>query len=356
MRRKGLLRCCLLVAVWTILTGAPALAGEFEPGLFGRSLHFSGEGMRHWYSAPGGFQELTGVAYEDIRCQGCPDDQVACVPCHVSSCDRCHAKGAAYSAAAARKSELCLSCHARAKLAAKMDKEAGRQDVHAKAGLACTDCHGAADVHGDGAPYQSMKAPGAIKAACTDCHGKSAPFNAASRPHKLHTRNLACSACHVTATLTCHSCHFDLAMKSGVKAGNFLPVKSYVLLVNYQGKVSAGGAQTLVWEGKPFVAYAPQFTHTVMAKGRGCADCHGSEAARLMAAGKSVTLIDFKEGKAVGWQGVVPAVEGKMDWAFVEKRAGQWVRVEGKPKEQWAGYATPLTNTQLKRLARKMGN
>ena len=280
--------------------------------------------------------------------------------CHpsVNSCDRCHAKGkppeVAYSVAEARKNDTCLACHGREKFAAKLDADAGVQDVHAKAGLGCVDCHGVADLHGDGTPYASMKCPGAIKASCNFCHGKSAAFNPDIRAHKIHAAKLDCAACHVSSTMNCYNCHFSEALRTGQRAGNFIPLRGTLLLVNYRGKVTAGGVQTLVWKGKPFIAYAPQFTHSVTAKGRGCAECHANEAVKLMMAGKSVPVVGFENGKATAWKGVVPALPERLEWVYLDKKGGQWVPIKAKAKEQWAGFATPMREDQLKRLANPM--
>jgi len=346
----------------TACLAIPAAAAERECA-FSKSLHSTGAGMKLWYDQ--GIREMTGIPYEDIKCPDCPKDDVACVPCHVKSCERCHAvkddKGqVSYSVSKAKKSELCLECHGREALTAKLDKEAGTVDVHTQAGMGCTDCHGAVDVHGDGKAYQSMKEPGAIKAACVDCHGASdakapakAPYDATTRAHRVHGGRLECAACHVSSTVNCHSCHFDAAMKTGVKKGNFLPVKSWVLLVNYNGKVTSGGAQTLVWEGKPFVAYAPQFTHSVTANGRGCPDCHASQAVKAISSGKKVTVVGLSEGKAVGFKGVIPLVPESLEWTFAQKKDGSWTPVAAKQaKVQMAGYATPLSKDQMRRLCK----
>jgi hypothetical protein len=206
-----------------------------------------------------------------------------------------------------------------------------------------------------------MKSPGAMRAGCGLCHGggaggKGGNYDPNLKSHKIHAKRLDCSACHVTGTMTCYSCHFDAAMKSGEKKGNFIPMKSWLLLVNHEDKITAGGVQTLVWQGKPFIAYAPQFTHSVTGAGRRCSECHANEAVKLMTAGKKVPVVAFKEGKVEAWKGVVPGVPERLEWAFLEKKDGQWVPVSGQPKEQWVGYATPLNADQLKRMARPMAD
>jgi hypothetical protein len=337
---------------------SPKEAQKFKAGLFGTSLHHTGEGMRHAYDAAGGFGEVTGIPYDKVKCQ---EDNFACTPCHINSCDRCHVKGegenAAYSLAAARRPELCFGCHGREAAAAKMDEAAKTPDVHS--GMKCTECHGTKDVHGDGQAYESLNSPGAMHASCAFCHGgggtKTGSYDPEIRAHKVHSTKLDCSACHVTASMTCYNCHFEAAMKTGEKKGNFVPMKSWLLLVNQGGKVTAGGVQTLVWKDKGFIAFAPQFTHSVTAKGRQCPDCHANEAVRLMNSGQKVPVVAYKDGKVVPWKGVIPALPEKLDWVFLDKKDGQWRPVKVCVKEQWLGQATPLREDQLKRLNFKIG-
>jgi hypothetical protein len=175
------------------------------------------------------------------------------------------------------------------------------------------------------------------------------------RAHKIHASRLDCAACHVTSSMTCYNCHFEAAMKTGEKKGNFIPLKSWLLLVNHEGKVTAGGVQSLTWKGKNFIAYAPQFTHSVVAQGRGCPECHASEAVKLLAKGQKVPVVAYKDGQVVPWKGVVPAAAGKLEWVFLQKQeGGGWAPQPGPVKEQWTGYATPLREDQIKRMVKPM--
>ena len=74
------------------------------------------------------------------------------------------------------------------------------------------------------------------------------------KPHKKHKKkNIACAACHVSSTVTCVNCHFDKFLEEKKRQGNFFAGKSWTLLVNHEGKVTTGNAQTLVSKGKKFV-------------------------------------------------------------------------------------------------------
>lgn len=54
----------------------------------------------------------------------------------------------------------------------------GRQaqfaDIHNQRGIDCADCHGSADVHGDGNVYTTMHTQ--VETACEDCHGTGAAY------------------------------------------------------------------------------------------------------------------------------------------------------------------------------------
>ncbi len=313
---------------------------------FKKSLHATGEGMRYWYEEKGGFMQVTGVPYKDLDCKNC----------HADSCDVCHADKkdgtCLFSVAKAKKEETCLQCHARTKKARALDKAAGITDVHLAKGMGCSDCHSAADVHGDGKEYHSMRDPGAVKVSCTSgkCHQN---LNKAIRPHSVHKRaKIHCNACHVSSTVTCMNCHFDKFLEEKSRKGNFFAAKSWTLLVNHEGWVTTGNAQTLVGKGKKFVAYVPYFTHSVVKEGKKCTDCHGTDAAKAIAAGKPVEMAKFANGKVTHFKGVVPFVPELLKWPWLDKKDGKWVELEGggEPIIQKACYVEPLTEKQLKKL------
>jgi len=326
---------------------------ESCPSFFSKSLHHTGEGMRYWYEEQNGFMKVSGIPYQQLGCKNC----------HVKSCDKCHAvekEGKMiFSVEKAKTLENCFSCHKREASTFKRDKETGHLDVHLAAGMKCTDCHLAQDVHGDGIFYQSMRAEGAVKANCLNCHqkGEKAPmFKADLRSHKVHQNKLDCAACHVSATMVCYNCHFSRYLETKSKKGNFIPMKSWLLLINYKGKVTAGNIMTLVYKGKKFIAYVPYLTHSIMSKGRKCADCHNNKAIKLIKAGKKVPVVSFKNGEIIPWEGVVPTVPEQLEWIFLDKKGEKWVVLKGKeePTVQFAAYGEPLTSQQLKKLFMKM--
>jgi hypothetical protein len=316
---------------------------------FEKSLHFTGEGMRYWYEQEGGFMQVTGIPYKDLDCKNC----------HANSCDECHADKkdgkCLFTLEKTKKNETCLQCHTRARTAMKFDADAGIQDVHFANGMVCSDCHKGIDVHGDGKSYNSMRAPDAVKISCVsgDCHKD---LDKEIRPHSAHKKaKIDCAACHAASTITCVNCHFDnfLKVKKRVPGVNFFPGKSWTLLVNHEGRVTTGNAQTLVSKGKKFVVYAPYFTHSIVKEGRKCADCHASEAVMKITTGEPVEMARFENGKLTHYKGVVPFVPDLIQWPWLDKdKDDTWVELksEEKPIVQKAAYAEPLTEDQIKRL------
>jgi hypothetical protein len=311
---------------------------------FSKSLHYTAEGMRYWYEKDDGLKSITNVPYNQLSCQNC----------HVKSCDVCHAskqdQKCSYSVEKAKDMETCLTCHARAKATFEVGKNKGCLDVHIAAGMVCADCHKGQDVHGDGTFYHSMRDEGAVKAECTTCH---TPKAEEIRPHTVHRDKLDCAACHVSNSMSCLNCHIANFAKTGTKEGNFLPpVQDWLLLVNYKGKITAGSAQTAVYNDKKFIAYAPYFTHAIQAKAKDCADCHGNAAMKLIQQGQSVPMAEFKDGKMVSWQGVVPLVPDQLQWSFLDKVGNEWVPIQNDQptKIQLVGYGEPLTEEQIKKM------
>lgn len=345
---------CLLLGVFL---RADSSADSNQPCLtsfFTKSLHYTGEGMRRWYEEEGGFMEITKIPY----------DQLNCKKCHVRSCDQCHAKkkGAkfVFSPKKARDMNTCLPCHGREGLTFRFDGEQGNLDVHLAAGMVCADCHWRYDIHGDGRFRPSMRDPKGVRASCQTCHveqqKESPEFDPDTVSHQVHGDKLDCAACHVRTTMACYNCHFDRFLKTGTKKGNFVSMKDWLLLINYEGKVTSGSAMTLVYKNKKFIAYVPYFTHSVSSEGRPCKDCHLNQAVIKMQKGEKVPVVDFKKGKIVTWKGVVPVVQGKLEWAFLNKTEKGWQPVPSKedPMVQFAAYGTPLTEEQFNNMAQEV--
>ncbi len=333
----------MLTAVLAVLFAATALsttafAGE-QAKIYIKSLHKNGNGQKFWYEAKDGFMKLTGIPYDKLPCE----------ECHAKSCRDCHVKS--LKAADTKDIKICLRCHARHAASYGVDEAAGQLDFHRTMDMGCVDCHvagGHDDVHGDGKTYEAMRAPGAVKTKCTDCH----EVNQKVRAHKVHKGKLDCPACHISTSISCNNCHFDSFIKTKKKEGNFMMTKSWTMLVNYNGKVTAGSAQTLVYNNKKFVAYSPYFTHSVQAQAKKCEDCHANEAAKMILDGKKIPMNPMVNGKTNDWKGVIPCIPGSLEWTFYNKTGDKWtpITAAGAPAVQMVNYATPLTEKQLRLL------
>jgi len=317
---------------------------------FSNSLHYTGEGMRHWYEDDDGFMQVTKIPYNQLDCKSC----------HVTSCDTCHVnkiqEEPGFSVENARDMKTCLSCHSREGLTFKFDKQKDQLDVHIDAGMVCADCHDQHDVHGDGRFRPSMRHPNGIRASCEKCHidqeRESPEFDPDTESHKVHGNKLDCAACHVSNTVSCLNCHFDTFLKTGQRKGRFLPMKDWLLLINYDGKVTSGNVQTLVYKNKKFIAYAPYFTHSVTSEGRKCNDCHRNKAVLRMQNGEKVRVVNFQNGKLISWKGVVPVIEEKLDWVFLNRTKKGWEPVPTKedPMVQFVACGSPLNEKQFQKL------
>ena len=325
---------------------------------FPTSLHGTRQGKVTWYSAEnGGFENLTGVSMADLPCQKChastyadgtPVDpasyQPGCADCHATPGDT-------------PSDETCLKCHSRQGLEAKF-----YSDVHRDMGFGCTTCHTSREMHGDGTQYASMLEPGAMDTACENCH-TDLPSNTA---HSIHQASVDCTACHTQSIITCYNCHFE-SMVQGHQKRFPGPLRDFMLLVRKadSGKVYSANMQTLVYEGKSFVAIGPYTAHTITAKGRECSECHSNAAVKeYNETGKiTVTRWDTEQGKIVNTQGVIPVppdwqeallfdfLDYTGDPASSETDPEAWVFLKHGADLMQMLYAEPLTEEQMQKLA-----
>ena len=343
-----------LFVLFSLMLSGGAVFSEEKKECFSSSLHHTGEGMRYWYEAEDGFMTITGTPYNQLSCKNC----------HVQGCNDCHLEstkqGLVYSTEKARSSQTCLKCHSREKATIKYDEMMDCRGAHACAYLGCVDCHTKKEIHGDGKVYHSMREPGAMEAACTDCHTKDAmdyPAVSESRSHTVHKGKLACNACHVQNTISCYNCHFGVLAKTKSKPKSFAKkVKDFLLLVKYNNKITSGTMQTLVGKNnEPFITYVPYFTHSIMAQGRKCEQCHNTDAVNTLAAFQKFTPAVFENGELKFYKGVIPLAPDLLDWLFLEKKEGKWIPFKpGKePLVQLGVYSAPFSKDELVKMAEK---
>jgi hypothetical protein len=313
------------------------------------SLHYTTRGMAYWYDkANGGLETLTGIPYSSPK--------LDCLNCHVKSCDVCHKTGegekVSYSLKAAQNQETCLKCHKREKTIMKLDKDANLEDVHFGRQMQCKNCHTARDVHGDGKEYNSMKQPGALDAKCENCH-KSVKETTS---HNIHREKLDCKACHVRHVVSCSNCHMGTLVNEKKRVD--IKLSGWVFLMNYNGKVTSATTQNFVVpDNKTFIMFAPQNSHSVMKEGRKCGDCHGTEIVKQVQKGK-LTLTWLENNILKNIKGVIPVTDSAdYECVYQDFKDDKWIPIVNAPKPvvHYAGYGTPLTKEQLRKLAMPMG-
>ncbi len=308
-----------------------------------KSLHFTNRGLEYWYSKDnGGLERITGIPFAELGCSGC----------HVRSCDTCHMKAeggrAAYSTESARSEAACEKCHGMESLTfARKNPRDPAADVHFAEGMKCMGCHTAREVHGDGTQYDSMQAPGVTDVSCEKCHADLSKCPSSA----VHKGKVDCSACHTRDVRSCYNCHFDT--KVAEKKSVSLPLKDMLFLINRRDKVILANLHTFVYRNKTMIVFAPAFSHSIMKKGRQCADCHGTAIVRDMKAG-SFRPVVWEAGALKSNGGVIPVVDG-YNWNFIylNYTQGKWTPIENPaaPLLNYSGYAKPITAEQLNRLA-----
>jgi hypothetical protein len=224
----------------------------------------------------------------------------------------------------------------------------GYTDVHRDGAKAfkCVNCHAMSEVHGDGSNYNSMF-DGAIKIDCTDCHPLGGvPTNAA---HDQHRDNIHCSACHVQATVSCYSCHFESEVNLGAKIpyGVF---DEWKFLLKWKGKAHQANIQSLTYGGEAFVGIAPFYGHSVHIPDINtiCDQCHNNALVNEynLQGTMTATWWDTNPDTIRYFKGMIPVPP---DWrtalkfAFATKDTnGKWIALDDDDVTKQMIYGEPL--------------
>jgi hypothetical protein len=346
-----------------LFSPTPALASLAQsPANFETSLHATRQGKATFYSKEnGGFETLTNVPMSDLPCQQChaqtyADGTPVNAAAYEPGCKDCHAQVGDKPS-----QEVCLGCHSR------QGFEIGNfSDVHREMGFECTSCHTQREMHGDRTQYSSMLEPGAMDAKCENCHTTLVD----NTYHNIHQENVDCIVCHSQSLTTCYNCHFESEVAGGGKRFFAPPRTDFELLINRNGKVYAATMQTLVYQGKSFVAIAPFGSHTISKEARSaCSDCHNNAALQEYAeTGKiTVTRWDDEEGKLIGPRGIIPLppdwqealqfdfLDYTGDPANPETDATKWIFLKHGADLMQMLFSEPLTDEQMEKLKTSMG-
>lgn len=136
-----------------------------------------------------------------------------CAQCH-ATCADCHISrpailgggltGGHLMSNGVAQEQTCAGCHNATVNAESTGAHEGIQgDVHAAAGMSCTDCHGVETFH------QSQRAASQSQSvACVDCHQQDVKLGGANVQHTVHVNTVQCQVCHSAGAYTsCATCH-----------------------------------------------------------------------------------------------------------------------------------------------------
>jgi hypothetical protein len=194
--------------------------------------------ITYYSAANGGFEQFTGVPYEQADCIGCHSSTDGRPPVSGRTCDRCHTTAVPQlgaddvDATWDPATSVCLGCHSRQKA----EMGLGFSDVHRDMGFDCMDCHSLGDVMGDGNEYLTYQDIGAIDTQCTDCHDAST-HSTASDPH---AGDVACASCHAQTIIKCNNCHFAAELSGDGKIFYGPPTVNWMWLGNRPKRDGSG--------------------------------------------------------------------------------------------------------------------
>jgi len=305
---------------------------EVEPeDAFLTSLHATGQGKQTFYSAAnGGFEQHTGIAYDDLACKSC----------HEPLCENCHETEGDTPTMA-----TCQGCHGR------QNAEANHYtDVHRDAGMECMDCHSSHEMHGDGTQYASLLSPGAMDTECEDCHTSLE----SNTYHNTHGANIDCSACHMQGVVTCNNCHFETEVNEDMKRayGQF---RNWKFLINFEGKVHAANYQSVKYQDASFLVFAPFYAHSVSRNAVTCASCHSAAAVGEYDTTGEIQVVEWNAGTSeleyiTGVIPIPPDYQTSMLFDFVDWNGTAWEFMEAGPDTWQMPFGTPLTAAQMNDL------
>jgi len=247
---------------------------------FVTSLHYTGAGMKGEYERFAAKE--FGIDMDEYYAEW------NCSKCHVTTCKKCHEGYEAKMGHGDQTQEItidtCDQCHKKKQTATFVGdmpahkKPGPHADIHYEKGLTCTDCHNAAELHGDGTVYTSQLE--AVTTKCEDCHNspgktvKDMPVTQYSTDvsaHEMHEEKLDCTACHSGWTLTCKNCHLDTREETQPVSDEFY------LGVASDGKIKPFIKMEAIYDNATHMGYGEWFPHTVTDKAKDCAFCHESK-------------------------------------------------------------------------------
>ncbi len=187
--------------------GAPVCASCHEEITqnYLKSLHFTVYGQERALEIRAGKEKIAREECERMYKNDCAKCHASCGSCHVSRPKP--VKGGLLAGHKFLKTppmETCKGCHAARTYGEYTGNFNQPADVHWREKMmACTDCHTAQELHGDGNFYTTMhRSPN--NPTCLQCHSDITEKGTA---HQIHAGKLSCYTCHALPTKSCYTCH-----------------------------------------------------------------------------------------------------------------------------------------------------
>ena len=191
--------------------------------MYPNSLHAAQTG--YWTAIDARNTPADHPALEEMFGNHCESCHTTCGDCHVSqpaSVGGGLIEGHVFKATPSL-TRNCTACHGSRVGNEYMGKNEGvLADVHFRQGrMKCTDCHTAAEMHGDYASlglstdtpadrYDGGQAP-----ICTQCHESVVAGADGVQMHQMHGETLSCQVCHSVSYSSCDGCHVQLSEETG---------------------------------------------------------------------------------------------------------------------------------------------
>jgi thiosulfate/3-mercaptopyruvate sulfurtransferase len=172
------------------------------------SLHYTFRGLEATFKARG--SEASQATLQKANQELCGQCHVTCGQCHVAR-PTTNQGGLLQGHVFVKQppmEQTCQGCHGtRVTEEYRGVNDGLGPDVHwSEAEMMCFDCHGKAEIHGDGQTYQD-RYEGPAQPDCLKCHDRVRPGNSGIEQHDVHKGRLSCQVCHAVQYTNCFGCH-----------------------------------------------------------------------------------------------------------------------------------------------------
>ncbi|MBU0493340.1 MAG: hypothetical protein KKA73_26945 [Chloroflexi bacterium] len=172
------------------------------------SLHYTFRGLDATFQARG--DSTTQPMLQQANQELCGQCHVTCGQCHVAR-PTANQGGLLQGHVFVKQPPMehtCQGCHGtRITEEYRGSNDGLGPDVHwSQAEMTCFDCHGTAEMHGDGQSYAG-RYEGPTQPDCLMCHERVRPGQSGIEQHDVHGDKLSCQVCHSVKYTNCFGCH-----------------------------------------------------------------------------------------------------------------------------------------------------